>query len=249
MNDLHSLLLLFVVGIITGFMNVMAGGGSSITLPILIFLGLDSSLANGTNRIGLLFQNISAVLSFKRENISHLKLSFKMGLFTIPGAILGAIYATKIDDALFQKILGIVMIGIVFTMLIPNTKKCIEEKIIKKKPWIIYPVMFGLGFYGGFIQVGIGFLLMAALHRILCLGMVFVNSHKVFIVLMYTIPALIVFFITGNINWIYGFSLAGGTIIGGWWSAKISVRKGERIIKFVLIVAIAIMAVKLLGGY
>ncbi len=116
-------------------------------------------------------------------------------------------------------------------------------------PWAIYPVMFGLGFYGGFIQVGIGFLLMISLHRILKLSLLYVNLHKVFIVFFYTIPALIVFAITGNVNWFYGISLAAGTSIGAWWSAKVAVKKGENVIKVVLIIAIIIMSVKLLGGF
>lgn len=248
MDGLLEALLLFSVGIITGFINVMAGGGSTITLPILIFLGLDSSVANGTNRIGLLSQNLFGILSFKNENVSQLKLSVKLSLFTLPGAIIGAFYATKIDDALFQKILGVVMIGIVFTMLVPNSKHYIEEKISTKLPWAIYPVMVALGFYGGFIQVGIGFLLMISLHRILHLGLLYVNLHKVFIVMIYTIPALIVFAITGNVNWFYGISLAAGTAVGAWWSAKLAVKKGEKIIKGVLIVAIIIMSYKLISG-
>jgi uncharacterized membrane protein YfcA len=109
--------------------------------------------------------------------------------------------------------------------------------------------MFALGFYGGFIQVGIGFLLMLSLHRVLQLSLVYVNLHKVFIVMIYTIPALIVFVITGNVNWFYGISLAAGTGIGAWWSAKLAVKKGEKIIKSILVVAIIIMSVKLLGGF
>jgi uncharacterized protein len=249
MNEILEVLLLFGVGTITGFINVMAGGGSTITLPILIFLGLDSSIANGTNRIGLLSQNLFGILSFKNENVSQLKLSLKLSLFTLPGAIIGAFYATKIDDALFQKILGVVMIGIVLTMLIPNSKNYIEEKISTKLPWAIYPAMFALGFYGGFIQVGIGFLFMISLHRILRLSLLYVNLHKIFIVMIYTIPAIIIFTITGNVNWFYGISLAGGTGLGAWCSAKVAVKKGEKVIKSFLIVAIIIMSIKLLGGF
>jgi len=249
MNEFLEVLLLFGVGTITGFINVMAGGGSTLTLPILIFLGLDSSIANGTNRVGLLSQNISGILSFNKQNVSQIKLSLKMSLFTLPGAIIGAFYATKIDDVLFQKILGIVMIGIVITMMIPHSKEFVEEKITGSVPWIIYPVMFALGFYGGFIQVGIGFLLMISLHNVLRMSLLYVNLHKVFIVMIYTIPALLVFIITGNVNWFYGLSLAGGTGLGAWWSAKVAVKKGEKVIKGFLIVAIIIMSTKLLGGF
>jgi uncharacterized membrane protein YfcA len=248
MSELLEVGLLFVVGSITGFINVMAGGGSTITLPVLIFLGLDSSVANGTNRIGLLSQNIFGILSFNKENVSQLKLSIKLSLFTLPGAVIGAFYAAQIDDDLFQKILGVVMIGIVITMFIPNAKGYLDEKISTKMPWAIYPIMFGLGFYGGFIQVGIGFLLMLSLHRVLKLSLVYVNLHKVFIVMIYTVPALLVFIFTGNVNWFYGFSLAAGTALGAWWSAKIAVRRGEKVIKLVLVIAIIVMSVKLLGG-
>jgi uncharacterized membrane protein YfcA len=248
MTGLLEFLILFSIGAVTGFINVMAGGGSTLTLPVLIFLGLDSSLANGTNRIGLLSQNVSGILSFKKENVSQLKLSIKLGLLTLPGAVIGAFYATKIDDLLFQKILGIVMIGVVITMLIPNAKGYIEEKISTKLPWAIYPIMVSLGFYGGFIQVGIGFLLMLSLHRVLQLSLVYVNMHKVFIVLIYTVPALIIFIVTGNVNWFYGISLAAGTWTGAWWSAKFAVKRGEKIIKIVMIIAIIIMSLKLLSG-
>lgn len=249
MNNILEVLLLFGVGILTAFINVMAGGGSTITLPILLFLGLDAPIANGTNRVGLLSQNISGILSFKNENVSQFKLSLKLSLLTLPGAVIGAFFATKISNELFHKILGIVMIGIVITMLIPKSKEFVEEKITKKLPWLIYPSMVLLGFYGGFIQVGIGFLIMHALHNILKMKLVYVNMHKVFIVMLYTIPALLIFIFTGNVDWFLGLSLAGGTWIGAWWAAKVAVKKGEKFIKGVLIVAIIIMSMKLLGGF
>ena len=106
--------------------------------------------------------------------------------------------------------------------------------------------MIGIGFYGGFIQLGVGFLLMAALSRLMRVDLVTVNMHKVSIVLIYTIPALVVFALAGKINWLYGLSLACGNATGAWWSAKISVRRGERVIRIVLVLAIGLMSVKLL---
>lgn len=247
MYEIWKILLLFLVGTMTGFINVMAGGGSTLILPLLIFFGLDASVANGTNRVGLLSQNLFGILSFRKEKVSQFKLSIKMALFTLPGAIIGAFYATQISNEAFEKLLGVVMIGVVLTMMIPSSKKYVNEKILGKIPWLIYPVMFALGFYGGFIQVGIGFLLMIALHRVLKMNMLYVNFHKVFIVMFYTIPALIIFVITGNVDWIYGISLSAGTGLGAWWSAKVAVRKGEKVIKLVLTIAILIMSLKLLG--
>ncbi len=239
-------LILFLTGCLAGFINVMAGGGSSLTLPMLIFLGLDSALANGTNRIALVIQNISAILSFKNEKYSEFGKSFKLALFTLPGAIIGAITAVKIDNLLFQKILGIVMIGIIFTIIMPMKKKETVENIKSKNPWIIYPMLVGIGFYGGFIQVGVGFLFMAALFHTLKISIVRVNMHKVFIILIYTIPALFIFAINGKTDWLLGIILAVGNATGAWWAAKLSIKKGEKLIRIMLIVAIVIMSFKLL---
>ncbi len=228
-------------------MNVMAGGGSTLTLPTLIFLGLDSALANGTNRVAILIQNIFAVYSFKKEKYQKFKLSLKMSLFTLPGAAAGAIVAVKIGDQTFQTILGIVMIGIIISMVIPRSKiKFTDSDNEKISPWVYVSMLF-IGFYGGFIQVGVGFIIMAALHYLMKLNLVYVNMHKVFIVFIYTIPAIIIFIYTDNINWELGLSLAAGNALGGWWAAKFSVKKGEGIIRIILIAAVLIMSLKLLN--
>jgi uncharacterized membrane protein YfcA len=247
MPDLIPLIVLIAVGVIAGFINVSAGGGSSLTLPALIFLGLDTSVANGTNRIAILLQNVSAVHSFKQEKLFDLKTSLKLSLFTFPGAITGAFFAIRLDDELFKIILGIIMIGIIVSMILPKNKPVSEGE--SKLNIGIYLSMLGIGFYGGFIQVGVGFLLMAALQNLMKLNLVKVNMYKVFIVLVYTIPALAIFVLTDNVNWLFGIFLAIGNVFGGWWGAKFQIKKGEGVIKIVLVVAIFIMALKLLNVF
>jgi uncharacterized protein len=246
MNEIIKLLLLFSLGSVAGFINVMAGGGSTLTLPVLIFLGLESSLANGTNRVAILFQNLSAIISFKREKYEQFRLSLKLAVVTLPGAILGALISVKISDELFEKILAIVMMGIIITLIIPNSKKDLIKKNVTYNPWYVYPALFGIGFYGGFIQAGVGFIIMATLHHLMRLNLVHTNMHKVFIIFLYTIPAIIIFAVTKNINWIYGLTLAGGMAFGAWWAAKLAVKKGEKIVRIILLFAILIMALKLL---
>ncbi len=106
MPELLSIAVLTCVGVIAGFINVNAGGGSTLTLPVLIFLGLDTSMANGTNRIAILLQNISAVQSFKQENFFDLKTSLKLSFLTLPGSVAGALLAVRLEDELFKIILG-----------------------------------------------------------------------------------------------------------------------------------------------
>jgi uncharacterized membrane protein YfcA len=215
-------------------------------LPTLIFLGLDSATANGTNRIGILIQSLVATASFHREKISGLNLSFRLAALTIPGAVLGALIAIRISDEWFERILGLIMIGVIISMLVPQAKHDLTTQE-GKKTWLIYPIMFAIGFYGGFIQVGVGLLIMAALYHLLKMNLVFVNMHKVFITLIFTIPALLIFVWTDNVDWLLGLVLAVGNGLGGWWAARISVRGGEKIIRYVMIVAIFIIALKLFG--
>lgn len=247
MNELWKFLLLFVVGSIAGFVNVNAGGGSTITLPTMIFLGLDSALANGTNRVAILIQNVFAVSSFRKQEVHQFRESLKLSYITLPGAVAGALISVRISDEWFQRILALVMIAVVVSMFIPRTQKIYTEEIsTAKHRWLIYVVLFFIGFYGGFIQVGVGFLFMAALYHILKISLVHVNMHKVFIVLIYTIPSLAVFALSGKVNWIVGICLAAGNAAGAWFGAKASVKGGEKLIRGVLAMAVVLMAAKLL---
>jgi uncharacterized membrane protein YfcA len=248
MPEFAPFLILFGVGLVAGMINIMAGGGSTLTLPTLIFLGLDAATANGTNRVAIVLQNVFATWSFRRENVSRFRQSLTFALWTIPGAIAGAVAAVQVGDEWFRRILGIVMIGVVISMLLPQ-KEASDLSKDGVHSWWIYPSLFGIGFYGGFIQVGVGFLIMAAFYHLLRLNLVFVNMHKVLVVLVYTIPALLIFAMTDHVDWVLGFGLAAGNSLGGWWAAKLSVRRGEQVIRYVLIVAVLIMAAKILGAF
>ena len=115
--------------------------------------------------------------------------------------------------------------------------------------WILYPALVLIGFYGGFIQVGVGLFIMAALYHLMGASLAKVNAHKVIVVLIYTIPAILIFFLSGNISWFIGICLAAGNSVGGWFGATVSVRGGEKYIRMALVVAVGLMALKLLGVF
>lgn len=240
-----NLFLLFGIGIFVGFINVIAGGGSSLTLPTLIFMGLDGAMANGTNRVAIFFQNFFAVASFRKREFHEFQISGKLSLLTLPGAITGSILATKVSGVLFERILGGVLIFIVVSMFFSRSYTRGNRDQGEQRHWLIYPALVGIGFYGGFLQIGVGFLFMAALYHLLKLDLIRVNMHKVFIILVYTVPALVIFLLTGNINWKFGLSLAAGSAFGAWFGAHASVKGGEKVIRIILAVAILIMAAKL----
>ncbi len=241
---------LFLAGILAGFINVMAGGGSTLTLPMLIFLGLDGATANGTNRVAIAVQNLAAVRGFHSSGFSEFKQSAKFALFTLPGAVAGALLAVRLDDGLFRKILGVVLVGIVVSFFFSTKKKEDSESQGETPRWktiLGYAAMFATGFYGGFIQVGVGFILMAVLFHLLGMNLVRVNMHKVFVVFVYTVPALAIFIWAGNVSWSHGLTLAAGNTLGGLLGARMAVRGGEKIIRLALGAAILIMSTKLIG--
>jgi uncharacterized membrane protein YfcA len=239
-------LILFGVGILAGIINVNAGGGSSITLPALIFLGLEGAVANGTNRIGILIQNIFAVASFRKRQFHEFPSSLTLACFTLPGAVAGALLSVRLDDEWFRRILAVIMVGIVLSMLLPRLKPGSSRKSpAPSRSWLIYPAMVAIGFYGGFIQVGVGFLLMASLYHLLRISLVRVNMHKVFIVAIYTLPALLIFALSGKVDWFSGLILGAGTATGAWWGAHFAIKGGEKMIRALLAVAILVMAARL----
>jgi len=237
-----ELLILFIVGNIAGFINIMAGGGSTITMPLLILLGMDASMANGTNRLAILIQNISGILSFHQDKKYDFKKIVMLAMWTLPGALIGVITAVRIQDELFEKILGIVIIAVVITLMLPKPKQTSPAK----HKWLAYPTLFAIGFYGGFIQAGVGFLLIATFSYILGLDLVQANMNKIFIIFLYIIPTVVIFAVTKNIHYPFALALAAGTASGAWWSAKLALKGGEKIIRIVLFVAVVIMAVKLI---
>ncbi len=234
---------LFAVGTIAGFVNVLAGGGSSLTLPALILLGLDGATANGTNRIAIVMQNIFAISGFQQNKKNEFAQSLKFSLFTLPGAIVGAIVAVNLQDLWFKRVLSVVIVFVIVSMFLPRPQQSSSKRV--NKVWL-YLALFGVGFYGGFIQVGVGFILMATLFHLAKFDLIRVNVYKVFIVLVYTLPALVVFVVSGNVNWLWGLILAAGNGLGGWIGAHVTVRKGEKTIKMVLVFALLFMVLKML---
>ena len=222
----------------------MAGGGSILTLPALIYIGLDPNLANGTNRIFILMQNLTAVVAFSNEKMSYFKESFRLALFTIPGAIIGALAAVRIEGDVFVKILGVVTIVLSLLMFIPV--KTGENASPVKSRLALYPLLFAIGFYGGFIQAGTGIFIMFILRSFLKIDLVKVNVHKVFIAFIFTIPAFFIFVYHGQIDWLAGLFLGIGSIFGAWFSAKTVLKLGEKVVKIVLLISSFLIALDLL---
>jgi len=234
----------------TGFVNVIAGGGSMISLPALIFLGLPAGVANATNRVGIIAQNITAIITFYRKGFSNICLSLTLSLCTIPGAIFGALVAAKIRTQDFKVILAVIM-GFVIVLILTGKSKPDNDQFLKIKNHrtrylFAHFGMIFVGIWGGFIGMGNAFLKLPILNRILGLDLVTANMHKVTIALVYTSVALITFATQLDINWLYGLYLAGGTVIGAYLGTHLQIRRGHNFVKWILIIVVMVFILRLL---
>jgi len=240
------ILLLVGVGTIAGVLNVLAGGGSLLTLPVLIFLGLPPTMANGTNRIAILMQNIVAVSRFHQKG----KMPWKVGvLCAVPamvGSVLGARLAVTIDESLFRQILALVMLMVVVIMVIDPAKRIKADfhELSLGRSVLLVLIFFFIGIYGGFIQAGIGFLIITVL-LVQGLDLVRINAVKVLVVLCYIPLALFVFIREGQVDFQMGIALAAGNGLGAWLGAHLAVTQGHGFIRKVVIVLVVVFAVRL----
>ncbi len=245
--EVWQIIVLSLVGIMAGWLNVMAGGGSLLTVPIMLFMGIPAPVANGTNRIAILAQNITAVTTFRRRGFSDFKLSFSLAAAAAVGALGGASLGVHLEGEWFDRVLALVMVAVMILMATGHDKvKPVGGEAQPKNLLLGHVLMVGAGFWGGFIQIGVGFILMPILHRVMGLDLVRVNMHKVFVVLVFTIVALAVFASQLELLWWTGAALAVGNSIGGWLGAHTTVSHGETLIRRVLYLALTAFIIKLL---
>ena len=246
--ELWQAALLTAVGVVAGFLNVMAGGGSLLTVPVLVFMGLPGPVANGTNRIAILAQNLTAISTFFRRGFSEFKLSLSLAACAVPGAVIGALLGTRLDGEWFNRILALVMIAVMLIMYLDKGAAARPDNYQPTRQQLIrgHLMMVGAGFWGGFIQIGVGFIIMPILNRAMGLDLVRTNMHKVFIIAVYTIVALSIFASQVEIIWVVGLALALGNSIGGYLGAHFAISKGDKLIRLVLNLVLIAFIIKLL---
>ncbi|NPA67312.1 MAG: sulfite exporter TauE/SafE family protein [Chlorobi bacterium] len=242
---------LVLLGIFTGFVNTLSGSGSLLTLPFLISLGLPANVANGTNRIAILLQNIVGVTSFKKQKVFEFKEAVWLTIPAVAGAILGASLAVKINDDIMQKIIASILV-LMFFLLIFNPKMWLKEQSenLKTKPNALqFVIFFAIGVYGGFIQAGVGLFLITGLVLGAGFDLVKANAVKLFIILFFTIFALAIFIYNDNVNFEYGLILAAGNMAGAFVASKFAVDWGPKFVRYVLLIALFFASLELFGVF
>ena len=252
MGDWTSYLLLFVAGGVAGVINVIAGGGSFLTLPLLIFMGLPATVANGTNRIAILLQNVGAVWGFHRYGVVDWRAILWAAIPATVGSVFGTWAALVISDEAFTKVLAVLMVGVTLLTLwnpfgneeAPHSSHPRRLMSTPTEFLLLGLGFFGVGLYGGFVQAGVGFFILAVT-TVAGLDLIRGNAVKVLSVLVFTIVSLSMFVWNGHVHWPMGLALAAGNVLGGLIGVRLTVLKGHAWVKGVVTLAVILFALKL----
>ncbi len=237
--------LLFGGGLFAGVVNSLAGGGSLLTVSLLVLIGLPGTLANGTNRIGVLLQNAVAAWSFRAEGVSGFQGAGRLLVPVLSGSLVGALAVSRIADEDFERIFAVLMVGLLVPLLRGPAPSA------ERRAWppaLSAAVFFAIGAYGGAFQAGVGIPLLFAL-AYAGTDLVQANAVKVVVILAVTATAVPVFVLEDKVAWAPALALAPGFIAGGFLGARLAVRGGERVIRPVLVLAVLALAGRLLGLY
>ena len=241
-------ILVVFVGAAAGFINTLAGSGSLLTLPVLIFLGLPANVANGTNRIGILMQSIAAIGGFKQKKV----FDWREGIWlTIPaaiGAFIGSMVAVDIDELLMNRIIGVLLV-FMFVLLLVKPERWLNPSVSSygtRLTPLRFIIFTAIGFYGGFIQVGVGYFLLAGLVLGAGIDLVKANAIKVLITFVFTLLALGVFIYNKQVNYSIGITMGIGNMLGAWVATHVAVKRGAVFIRWFLLICVITFALKLL---
>jgi uncharacterized protein len=248
MDAWTSSLLLFVVGLVAATVNVVAGGGSFLTLPVLIFLGLPASVANATNRVGVVTQTMTTAVAFHGYGLLPRHLLWRASLPASIGAFFGAWAALQVGDLAFRRLLAACMLGLTLLTFWHRTPTPANPALTPPSPpaWLP-PAFFCVGLYGGFIQAGVGFLVLA-ITNVLRIDLVRANALKNTVVLPLTVISLALFASQGAVDWPLGLALGAGNMVGGLLGVRLAVAAGHHWLQHIVTVTIVALAIALLAG-
>ncbi len=242
-------IILICSGLIVGFINTMAGGATIISLSVLSWLGLPLTVANGTNRLAVFFQTLTSVSSFQNSHLIDWNKSLRVGIPTVIGSVAGSFIAVKLNEDIIRYAFVIIMIiMLAFILFKPSMwmkgNAALMELPVKK--WN-YPLFFVIGVYGGFLHVGVGYYLLAAIVLGMGFDLMKANVMKNLLVMLYVPFSLILFIINDQVMWKYGLIHAIGNVVGAFVASRLAIRNGAGIIRWVLVVVIAILTADMAG--
>lgn len=241
------LLLVFLMGAVAGFVDSIAGGGGLITVPTLLFTGLDPLAALGTNKLQSAMGEITASANY----IAKKQLSFNglLGglIYTVIGSTLGAVAVSYLPKQLLEMLIPILLLAITVYSIFSKKLRSIEsmKPLISKQTFYLACGLV-IGFYNGFFGPGVGSIWIVAF--IILLGYTVKQASMATkpLNLVGNLSSLVYFIHIGKINFIYGLTMGAGQIVGAFFGSYVVLKNGDRIVRPVFITVCLVVSAKLI---
>ena len=236
--------MLLTSGVVVGFINTLAGGATIISITTFMVLGLPLHTANGTNRIPAFFENLAASANFLRNKQLDIRLGLKLALPAIAGNFLGSLVAVTVSETIMRICLGAVLVAILIFMAFSTEKRLKRSagRGVRVRP-VDYFWFLLIGFYGGYIYVGIGYMILAVTLMSMRMDIVTANAIKGFVIMVSMPFAMVVFMLKGEVNYTFGLVHAVGNILGAFLASQYAIGWGLKFLKgFLFTVALLCLA-------
>jgi uncharacterized membrane protein YfcA len=241
------IVILLTSGLIVGFTNTLAAGGSAISLTVFVALGLPVHVANGTNRVAIIMQNLSSTATFSRKGMLDWRSGLKLAIPTILGSVAGSQIAATIDDHIFRVCLAVVMVGVMVFMIFGKRLFRQRGSEIPRTGFLHRIVFFLIGIYAGYIYVGSGYLVLLATLGLLGQDIVGANVLKNFVLLLAILFSLAMFIVNGDVNWTYGLIHGSGNMVGAFLASRYAIGWGMRFLRWFMVAIVTICLADVTG--
>ena len=235
--DITGYAILLVTGVLAGIINTLAGGGSNLTIPALMLLGMPADIANATNRVGIMLQSLVGLQGFHSRGKLETTDLWPVLLPNLLGGLVGALLAawlpaTTLKPVLLATMLGCALLILVRPDIVEPTPGTVPFRV-KERPAAWWG-LFIAGIYGGFVHAGVGFVLITVLCGTLRYDLLRSNALKMLCTCAFTVVALVIFIADGLVQWVPGLALGAATMIGAAIAVRIAVKASPRLLRWFL---------------
>jgi uncharacterized membrane protein YfcA len=240
-----------VAAFLAGAINAVAGGGTLLSFPALLWIGRNPIIANATNTVALWPGSFAGLIGFRRDLATVQRWLLLLTIPSLVGGALGAYLLLHTSERTFETIVPLLILGatllLAFQEVITNRLRLAGRAHEPTRGWIVFVFSFQLlvGIYGGYFGAGMGILMLAALGLIGLTDLHQMNGLKNLLAICINGVAAIYFALAGAVNWNDGLLMAGASIIGGYAGARVARRLGRKFMRGAVVAIGLLMTISL----
>lgn len=241
--SLFNEILIFLAAVVAGFINAMAGGGTLVSFPVLLAVGISPVVANVTNTVALVPGTIGGMWSQRNEFQSQYRRLLKLLPVAIVGGVAGGLLILNTSEDAFKSLIPYLILGATlllgFQVRIKNwvVSRIGEAHSEHHNPIFMLSMVFLAAIYGGYFGAGLGVILMAVLGLVTDDSMTRLNFLKQALGFAINLAAAIYFAFSGKVDWMIAFVMIFGSLLGGLIGGKLAGKMKPEVLRWIVVSA------------